>query len=128
MTYRSRSSHARFGRLCTWTVVTVALLGCAPKQASRPAETTSLTVPPLPRGASKTAPAPATVPALSPADLRETWLELPVPSGAEAPHLVRDSEGFLAVARVGGGGKVSTPVASYVYRSRDGVHWRRVLD
>src|SRR5688572_30399217 len=92
----------------TWIVV-CALLGCA---SSEPSGETR----PSPEAAGLTA-----------ADLARPWVALSVPRALnEAPHIVRDGRGFVALAREMTGGKAPGPTYNYLYRSDDGITWRRL--
>jgi hypothetical protein len=66
--------------------------------------------------------------ALTAADLGRSWAELAVPRAAnEAPHIVRDPQGFVALIReVTGSGKVVGVTNNYLYRSNDGITWHRL--
>jgi hypothetical protein len=63
---------------------------------------------------------------LTAADLARPWVALSVPRALEAPHIVRDARGFVALSRELTGGKVIGPTYNYLYRSDDGISWRRL--
>jgi hypothetical protein len=68
------------------------------------------------------------VPALTAAELARPWARLAVPQAREASSIVRAPEGFVALARevTPTGGKALGPVYNYLYRSDDGIRWRRL--
>ncbi len=68
------------------------------------------------------------VASITAADLTRTWATLAVPQAGEAPSIVRTGSGFVALAReqTPTGSKAIGEVYNYLYRSEDGVRWRRV--
>ncbi len=65
---------------------------------------------------------------LASADLVRPWARLAVPEARETASIVRTPEGFVALAReqTPTGSKSIGEVYNYLYRSADGVRWRRL--